>query len=31
MRTKFDIYGYIRSQDVTTKNIETVVKNKMIF
>ena len=31
MRTKFYIYDYIRSQDVTTKNIETVVKNKIMF
>jgi hypothetical protein len=31
MRTKFDIYDYIRSQDVTTNNIETVVMNKIFF
>ena len=31
MRTEFDIYDYIRSQDVTTKNNKTVVKNKMMF
>jgi hypothetical protein len=31
MGTKFDIYDYIRSQDVTTKNIETVVMNKIMF